>query len=122
MTNKKSQRNQRRNRKHRTLRGGGLFDGWFGNATTGTEQPVPSSEPKKSWYERWFGAKPAATTMTTNPVAEKKTDDTAEKKTDDTTEKKTDALNAVVTGQPATGGKRRNKTEKNKNKNRKNKH
>jgi hypothetical protein len=120
MTNKKSQRNQRRNRKHRTLRGGGWFDGWpFGR----TEQPVPSSEPKKSWFEGWFSTKPAATTMTANPVAEKKTDD-LNPPAPVATEKKTDALNAAVTGQPgsATGGKRRNKTEKNKNKNRKNKH
>lgn len=118
MTNKKSQRNQRRNRKHRTLRGGGLFDGWFGK----TEQPVPSSEPKKSWFEGWFVNKPAATTMTTNPVAEKKTD-VLNPPASEATEPKP-ALNAAATGQPgpATGGKRRNKTEKNKNKNRKNKH
>lgn len=106
MTNKKSQRNQRGNRKHRTLRGGGLFDGLIGNPTTGSEQPVPSSEPKKGWFDGlWPFGKKTDTTMTTNPV----------------TEKKTDALNAAVTGS-ATGGKRRNKTEKNKNKNRKNKH
>ena len=105
MTNKKSQRNQRGNRKHRTLRGGGWFDGW------------------------WLFGKKTDTTMTTNPVAAAPV--AAPAPAPAATEPK-QALNAEATGPatgpaikqpgPATGGKRRNKTEKNKNKNRKNKH
>lgn len=108
MANKNKSQKNRRQRKNKTLRGGGMFD-WLTGSTT--ETATTTTSPNKSWSE-WFGISsapkatsvtaepaPAPVSVTTNPVTE---------------EQKKEEV------KPVTGGKRKNKS--NKNKNRKNKH
>lgn len=107
MANKNKSQKNRRQRKNKTLRGGGMFDWLTGSSSTNTAPTAKST----SCFGNLFSSAPKPATVVANPVAEPKP---AEEP------KPAVPVEETKPTEPKLGGKRKNKS--NKNKNRKNKH
>lgn len=113
MANKNKSQKNRRQRKNKTLRGGGIFDWLTGSSSTNTAPTAKST----SWFGNLFSSAPKQSSAVAAPAPLP-----ASAVSEPTTapQKPSEEIVHPAPTEPKLGGKRKNKS--NKNKNRKNKH
>ncbi len=116
MANKNKSQKNRRQRKNKTLRGGGMFD-WLTGSSSANTAPTAKST---SWFGNLFSSAPKQPSAVVGPAAPLPASAVSEPKSTTELQKPSEETAHPVPTEPKLGGKRKNKS--NKNKNRKNKH